>query len=346
MSENRLAVFAGPRRIELRSEPMPVLAPGEALVRLRACGLCTMERRLWSGLQNDYPIAPGHEAAGLVEAVHPEGVHEIKGGEQVVIAFLDRCMQCFYCRRGDTHLCTGKLQARIAGCLRRIGGLADYAAVPASKLFILPRTLPYDEMALAEPLACVIHSVHKAEPRLGDDVLVVGAGTMGQLHLLVAKLRGARVFVSDPSPAKLRVALAQGAKGAFDPEDAVTGIRHHTGGRGADVVFVTFGSAEAAKQAAGAVRRGGRIVYYASFASDAEAGIEPHRLHLEETRLEGARSQTMRDWTEATRLLANGIIRAGFLVSARYPLERLEEALERALEPDSYRVMVTSQEDP
>src|SRR3990172_1065260 len=125
VASNRVAVFTGPGQVELRTDPPPEPARGEALVQIRACALCTMEQRLWNGSLDDYPIAAGHETAGIVVAVHAEGVVGVSAGERVAIAFLDRCMQCEPCRRGDTHLCTGKLRGRKPNVFRRIGGLAD-----------------------------------------------------------------------------------------------------------------------------------------------------------------------------------------------------------------------------
>ena len=340
MDSNRLAVFTGPGRVELR--PWPDLEPGrgEAVVRVRACALCTMEQRLWLGAQDDYPIAPGHEAAGTVAAVHPEGVTGVAVGDRVAVAFLDRCLQCAACRRGDTHLCTGKFLGREPGRFRVIGGLADYAVVPAWKLFPMPAELSFDEIALCEPVACVVHSVHKAAPRFGDDVLVVGAGTMGLLHVLLARLRGARVFVSDPDPARRRLAGELGARAAFAPGEAVARLREATGGEGADAVFVTFGHADTAAQASAAVRGGGRIIYYGSFPAGVDSGVDPRRLHRQEVVLDGARGQTLGDWHEASRLLAGRLVEVGPLISGRYPLDRTDEALGHAADPSSYRVVV------
>lgn len=340
--EHRVAVFAGPSRWELRSEPVPRPNPGEVLVRLRSCGLCTMEQRLWQGLQTDYPIAPGHEAAGVVVEAHPEGVLEVAAGDRVAVAFLDRCMQCDFCRRGETHLCTGKFVGRAPGRLRRIGGLSDHVVVPAWKLFPMPESVSFDEIALCEPIACVIHSLHKADPSFGDDVLVIGGGTMGHLHLLLARLRGARVFVSDPDPDKRRLAEEHGATAAFDAETAVEEVRERTRGRGVDVVFVTYGNRHTAAQASEVVRAGGRVIYYGSFPADAELGFTPRRLHGQEIVLDGARSQTLADWYQATRLVASGILNARHLISARYPLEQLDRALQHAVDAASFRIMVNA----
>jgi L-iditol 2-dehydrogenase len=338
--KQRLAVFTGRGQIELRSERVPTVAPGEALVRIHACALCTMEQRLFVGSQDDYPIAPGHEAAGIIAEMSPESTPDLAPGDRVAIAFLDRCMQCFHCRRGESNLCTGKFRGRVPGKLRRIGGLADYAVVPLWKLFPMPAEQPLDEIALCEPVACVIHSVHKGALRFGDDVLVVGGGTMGQLHLLLARLRGARVLLSDPDREKQQLALAHGAAAVFEPGDLLEGVQEMTENRGVDAVFVTFGHRDTAAQASAAVRRGGRIIYYGSFPPGLDTGVDPRRLHRDEVVLDGARGQTLEDWHQATRLIASGVLHVRSLISARYPLEKLAEALTHAIEPSSFRVVV------
>jgi L-iditol 2-dehydrogenase len=342
VTSNRIAVFTGPGRVELRQEALPELVRGEVLVQIRACGLCTMEQRLWQGAEGHYPIAAGHETAGVVAAVHPEGVLGVAVGQGVAIALLDRCLQCAACRRGDTHLCTGKLVGRTPNILRRIGGLADYAIVPAWKLFPMPEQCSFDEIALCEPVACVVHSVHEAQLRFGDDVLVMGCGTMGFLHLLLARLRGARVAVSDPDPRRRRLALEHGASAAFAPTELAEGAARWATG-GVDAAFLCVGNESAAAEAAAVVRAGGRVIYYASFPAAAGLGIDARRLHHEEVMLVGSRGQTLDDWQQATRLVAGGLIDLRPLISGRYPLENLADALQRASEPTTLRIIVHPQ---
>ncbi|MEM9458546.1 MAG: alcohol dehydrogenase catalytic domain-containing protein [Myxococcota bacterium] len=336
---HRVAVFEGAGQVELRSEALPAPKPGEALVRLRACALCTMEQRLWTGRMNAYPIVAGHEAAGVVVDVHPGAVGPPKGA-RVALAMLDRCMECYACRRGDTHLCTGKFRGREPGKMRRIGGLADHVCVPTWKLFAMPDELSFDEIAFAEPLACVVHSVNKGAVRLGDDVLVIGGGTMGQLHVMVARLRGARVLVSEPDPDKRRVALEHGAAFAFEPEQATARARELTEGRGADVVFVTHGNDATSRQAAVSVRAGGTILYYGSFPAEVGTNLGPRRIHNEETVLDGARSHTLDDWSSATKLLAYRLVDVRPLISSRFELEQITVALEQASAGEGFRVVV------
>ena len=339
-TENRLAVFTAPRQVELQTEPLPELVRGEALVQIRACALCTMEQRLWTGAQHEYPIVPGHETAGEIVACHPKGVVGLAPGMRVAIAFLDRCMQCDACRRGESNLCTGKMQGRAPNVFRRIGGLSDYAVVPAWKLFPMPQNNSFDELALCEPVACVVHSIDRVQLKLGNDVLVVGCGTMGQLHILLARLRGTRVLVSDPDPQKRQFAITNGAQAAFDPAEVASGIQDLTNARGVDAVFVCFGNENAADQAAAAVRPGGYIVYYANFPDNITTGITARRLHRDEIVVTGARGQTLDDWHQATRLIAGGLIDVRPLISSRYPLNKIADALDQACDRTSYRVVV------
>ncbi len=335
----RAAVFTAPRTIELRADDPPVPKPGEAVVQLRACALCTMEQRLWTGQINEYPIIAGHEAAGVVIEAHPEAVAP-PPGSRVALAMLDRCLQCYECRRGDTHLCSGKFRGRKPGTMRRIGGLADRVSVPTWKLFAMPDELSFDEIAFAEPVACVVHSVNKGAVRFGDDVLVIGGGTMGQLHVMIARLRGARVFVSEPDPGKRHVALEHGAAFALEPDHAARRAHELTEGRGADVVFVTHGDATTSQQAAACVRPGGTIIYYGSFPRDVGTNLGPRSIHHHETVLDGARSHTLDDWSQATKLLAYRLVDVRRLISSRFPLEQLPAALEQASRGCDFRVVV------
>ena len=174
--------------------------------------------------------------------------------------------------------CTGEAPA----CSGRSAGLAEYAVVLTWKLFALPENLSFDEIALCEPVACVIHSIRRANLQFGDEVLVLGGGTMGQLHLLLARLRGARVFLSDPDPEKRQLALENGACEVFEPGDTAAGIQKLTGGIGADAIFVTFGNQDTADQASASVSPGGRVIYYSSFPEDVSTNLSPRRLHNQE----------------------------------------------------------------
>jgi L-iditol 2-dehydrogenase len=338
-----VAVFTGPGAIELRDEEIPRPGKGEVLVRVGASAVCTMEQRLYRGLQTAYPIIPGHETAGVVEELGPEVVLDVKPGDRVAVAFLGRCGQCFHCRVGQSELCTGRRRGRQPGQLFRIGGFGEYVVVGAEKLYPIGPTLPLEQAALCEPIACVTHSVNRAQLRLGDDVAVIGGGTMGHLHLLIARLRGARVFVIEPDPAKAALARAHGAADVVDPslEETVEAIKRLTGGRGADVVFVTVGTKVTAAQGYRAARDGGRVMYYGAYYPSISIEIEPDYVHHHQVVLDGAISQNVEDWQQASRMLASGILDVSHVVSARYPLGEIDTAMQRAVKAAEFRIVMT-----
>lgn len=337
--ERQSAVITAPRQVELVRDRCAALNVEDALVRIAACGLCTMEQRLWMGKETSYPIVAGHEATGTVAALG-SGVSHLREGDRVAIAFLDRCMQCTQCRLGRSNLCTGKFRDRRLGVLRRIGGLADYVTVPAWKLFRVPAEAPLEELVLLEPLACVVHSLQRARIALGDNVLVVGAGVMGQLHLRAAAKSGGRAIVCDPMEDRRQLALAHGAALAVHPDALRDCIAKETSGQGVDVVFLATGSAAGLQAAAENVATGGRIIYYASFGADSGVSFSAQDIHRREVRLDGVRGQTLEDWERAVRLLAGKVVDLSGLVSAAYPLSEVGEALDHAARGDSFRVLV------
>ncbi|MFL5756796.1 MAG: zinc-binding dehydrogenase [Chloroflexota bacterium] len=337
--EGRAAWFTAPRTIELRHEVVPPPGPGEVLVRLRATAICTLEQRIWRGVVPMYPVSPGHEPAGEVVAIG-EGVVSAAPGDHVVVSFLPRCWQCHYCRIGESDKCSTR-PSRAADEPVRFGGFAEHAIAQAYGVFRVDPTLDWAAASIAEPLACVVHSVKSADLGFGEDVVVVGAGTMGQLHVLLASRRGCRVLVSEPDPAKRAIALEHGAAAAYDPArvDVPSVIRDETDGRGADAIFVTAGG-DAGRELLPALRRGGRAIFYTAYYPPVEWPLEPDWVHGSQVRLIGSVNQTQADWLDAARLLSKRIVDVSHLVSARVGLDELPKAMERATTDGAFRVVV------
>jgi threonine dehydrogenase-like Zn-dependent dehydrogenase len=208
----RIAYLDAPHTFRIADEPVPVIAPHQVLLRVAACGVCTSELDVWEGKagSDHLPRAIGHEVSGIVERV----------GDEV------------------TGLCPGdRVAAWVTG-----SGFADHVAVDATHCFPAG-DVPLD-LALGEPLACAVNAVERAGPRLADDVVIVGAGFMGNLVQLLAQLRGPRsVIVADTRPDALERATVLGATHTVDARSqslraTVDGV---TGGKGADVVFEVTG---------------------------------------------------------------------------------------------------------
>src|SRR5579864_6824908 len=261
----RAAVLVAPRNLELRDFPVPRPGPGQALVRLRATALCTWEQRTYQGIQHvQTPFVGGHETAGVVAALG-EGVGRLSVGDHVTLGPV-ACDECYFCRRGFAERCESYLGRFALDGAWGPWGLAEYKLAPARALFAVPLELSFEEASLAEPISCVVHSVRKLQPELGDDVVVIGAGPMGLLNVLVLKRRGVRVIVCELDASRREKARLLGADVVLDPRDGEfpAQVRDVTEGRGADAVVAAVGSASVNSLAFEMVGKTGQVVLFAS----------------------------------------------------------------------------------
>jgi L-iditol 2-dehydrogenase len=189
----------------------------------------------------------------------------------------------------------------------------------------------------------VVHAQRRLSIELAEDVLVIGAGTMGLLNMLVAKARGTRVMVSEFDPKRCERAAELGAHKVFDPAkvDMPEAVKEATRGRGADVVIVAIGNGAANKQALQAVGPLGRVMMFAAAHPSEEVRVDPNWLHRDQVVLTGSVSGDVHGFRVATRLLSHRLINVAPLIETTLPLDKVQEALELAVRPETYRVVVT-----
>jgi L-iditol 2-dehydrogenase len=336
----RVAVITGPGTVEIREQPQPTPEPDEVVVAVGACGLCTLERRLFSGEKRLYPVAPGHEVAGHVVAAG-SAVQDLPGapsvGDLVTVDFLTRCGACSACRRGRTAMCKQPQGGALSdGTITMGGGLTDMVKVLAAQAWVCGDA-PLDHAAMGEPLACVAHSVRLSGFRAGDRVAIVGAGYMGRLHLAVTRALGAAsVGAVDVSPTRCEDARQANASWVAQPDEALA-----RGGK-QDVVFVTAGAPGAVELAVSLCDAGGTVVLYGAFPKDHRARIDPDDLHHREVSIIGVYSHEPEDWRHACGWIRSGAIAKDLdaLVTARFGLDAVAEALALAARSPVYRVLV------
>lgn len=240
----KTAAVTGPKTCEILELTTPDLGRGEVLVKVHAVALCTLEQRIFRGeVKMPLPCTGGHEVAGEIAALGP-GVNTKlwAKGQRVAVRLLYNCGECYYCRTGRTNMCERAQKKPVReGLLPGPGGLCDYIVADAASLFKIPDTLSYEEACLTEPLACCVHSVGRANIQLGEDVVIIGGGIMGQYHVMLAKRKGARVILSEVDPTRRALAEKLGADITLNPmeQDPVEFVKGITDGRGADVVFNT-----------------------------------------------------------------------------------------------------------
>jgi L-iditol 2-dehydrogenase len=329
----RVAVITDVRNVELREVPKPAPGPGEALVQIKACGLCTWEQRTYSGVDKETPrpFAGGHELSGVVVAIGEGTKTDLQVGDRVAVG-----------PRVTGKHDLDRWRMNYAGLWGTMG-LAEYKATSVSSLYKLAPDLPFEEGCFTEPLACVIRSANKLDAKLGQDVVVIGAGPMGMLNMLIAKRRGTRLIVSEVDQRRNDYALELGADFTVNPktEDAPARVKEITGGKGADVVIVAIGNHTANLDALNMVAEYGTVMLFASAHPVTDLTVDPNFIHRKQVTLTGARNGSPETFETATALLSKRLLNVRPLIQQQVPMDDIKDAFELAIQPDTYRVIVT-----
>jgi 2-desacetyl-2-hydroxyethyl bacteriochlorophyllide A dehydrogenase len=337
----KIAVISGERKIKIEERELKEPRGSQVLVKVNSCAICTLEQRIYNGVMKRYPFAGGHEAAGTVTAAG-ENVKSLKVGDKVSTRMLTNCGECYYCRNGHENQCVIAFKADIHEGLSGPGGFAEYMMLDAKALYKMADDLDLKHAALTEPLACCVHSVNNAGIELGNDVVVIGNGIMGDFHIQLAKLKGARVIACEIDEDRLKIAKQVGADVIIHSSktDAVAKVNELTEGRGADIVFCTAAIPELADESIRMTGKAGRVVMYSSFPNNKPVEVNVNHVHSTEVNITGAVNANMRDFLAATKLLSYKMIDPSMYISETIPFEKIEYAFERALDPKTYRIIV------
>jgi len=328
------AVFHGPGEMEVTEVETPRIGPDEILVRVGANTLCGTDVRVLNGEKTRgirRPSILGHEIAGHVA----ETGRRVKGyevGMPIGMAPMIPCRRCFYCQRDMENVCPNK-----QGMGYDLdGGMGEYVRIPASgvqtgNLFAAAEDLPPEHISLAEPLSCCINGQRRLRIGLDDTVLIMGSGPIGLLHTQLALLSGARqVIVSEPRPDRRRFAEKLGAHFTVDPasEDPSAVVAEATGGLGVDVAIVCIGRPQLVNGAFQLARKGGRINVFAGLAGEGWAEVEANLIHYNELEVTGASDSRCADYGAALRLIESGCVDVSRMVTHRFSLPSIKEALD------------------
>lgn len=227
--------------LEMQEVPVPETGPRDALVRVKAAGICRSDVHYRAGVSpaGPLPLTLGHEVAGVVEEIGSDAAG-VRPGDRVCIHYLATCGECEYCLQGREQFCrSGKMIGK-----HRDGGFAEFLAVPARCLFRIPDSLPFPQAAILMcSSATSFHALRKGRLQAGDTVAVFGAGGLGMSAIQIARALGALdVYAVDIEPGKLQRAASLGAHPVNAREtDPVAEILRRTGGRGVDVSLELIG---------------------------------------------------------------------------------------------------------
>jgi L-iditol 2-dehydrogenase len=325
---------------DIRLEELPY--PGEdnqgLLVRVKACGICGSDSRVFfNGLSPRYinPVILGHEICGEVTQVG-SGIQGYAVGDMVGIAPIIPCMNCHPCSHGQDNICK---TAKVIGCNVH-GAMAEYLFVPDQMVKVggvvrIPPGIIHREAALAELVGCCLHGLRQIGLEPGDNLLVIGGGPIGMTFIQLAKLMGARVFSSEPRPRRRQMAEDLGAYETIDPtsQDIISRFSSKM-----DRVIVATANVLVTQQAFEIVRAGGSLLLFSGYLSGSTMELKLNDIHYKEIHIHGSIDCTIRDYQNAVALLPQ--LNMGKLITSSYPLDRIAEGFYATINPDEVKVII------
>jgi len=323
-------VLRAPSDLVLDEVARPQPAAGQVVVRVTHSGVCGTDYKIFNGsIKVPYPLIPGHEMAGEVVAlgsdlqVGTSSGDAVTVGDRVIIDPETYCGHCFYCQKGFTNLCpNGTLIGRDVN-----GGFAEYLMVPASQVFKLPASIDDRTAPMIQVLTTCLHAQRQVETFPGDTVAVIGLGVTGQLHVQLAKARGARVIGITRSAEKRAMAERLGADVTIPGgDDAIEKLRELTDGRGADLTIETTGVMKQLADSVHMTRFGGKVLMFGIYTVK-EGALPFYDLYFKEVSLISARVAKPEDYTACIALVERGQVKLEPLVSDVMPLGELKEAI-------------------
>ena len=337
----KVAKFYSFHDIRIEDMPVPEPGPGEALVKVRASGICSGDVMPWY-IEKKAPLVLGHEPAGEIIAAG-ENVQNVKPGDRVFVHHHAPCMKCAFCRRGDYVQCDTWRSSRIIP-----GGIAEYILVPQGNLqtdtLILPEKVTFEDAVLVEPLACVVKSLTRSGIKKGDTILVIGLGVMGMLHILLASRFGAgRVIGADMVDFRLEKAGELGADAVIHVEkeplkDTLLSLTH---GRGADIVIVGPNSIRAMDGGVNCAAAGGTVGLFTPAKPGERLTINPNYLYFRDISIVTSYSCGPDDTRRALELIEEGTVTAERLVTHRFSIEETADAYRTVAQAwDSLKVII------
>ncbi|GAA4639370.1 zinc-dependent dehydrogenase [Actinoallomurus vinaceus] len=321
----KVARFHAPGDIRLEEAPEPTPGPGEVKVRVRNCSTCGTDVKI--SKYGHHHIRPprvmGHEIAGEIAEVG-DGVTGWRPGDRVQVIAAIPCGHCEECRRGHMTVCPNQESMGY----HYDGGFAEYTIVPAKVLAVdglnrIPDGVGFAEASVAEPLACVLNGQELARVGEGDDVVVIGAGPIGCLHVRLARSRGAaRIFLADLNAERLAMSAERvHPDAALTGTDVVDQVLKLTNGRGADVVITAAASGAAQEQALQMTARQGRISFFGGLPKDNPIiALDSNLVHYRELTIVGANGSSPAHNARALDLIATGAVPVTDLITHHLPL--------------------------
>lgn len=334
--KNRIGRIISAKAVDFIEREIPELDGHQVLIRIKASYICGSDLHIYKDRHPAVkpPVTIGHEFAGEVVKTGAL-VSSVKIGDRVTVEPVVACGTCSACKHGDYGYCENISFTYRCGD----GAMADYFVGKDERVYKLPDGMSYEEGALTEPMAVALHAVKRADVRLGDKVVVIGAGAIGIFVAAICRYLGAaQVVVSDFSEFRLAVAGQMGATRTVcaskeNLEEAISGM---SDGKGFDKAFECVGMEETFNQAVRSVRTNGLVTDIGIFEKQ-QVSFDASLLVKKEIRIQGSQGYCW-DFEDAIRLVRD--LKVKPLITHRFPLERLKEAFDTVLSIDSNAIKV------
>ncbi|MFX0138685.1 MAG: zinc-binding dehydrogenase [Candidatus Hodarchaeota archaeon] len=329
----KAAMFHGPKNVVLEEIKIPEISDDEVLVKVKASTTCGTDRKLYLRSGKKYPsyFKPptifGHEIAGEIYELGKNVIgYEI--GQPVYVHDSAPCLKCFYCKIGKHSLCDN--------ITWNWGTWTEFLRVPkeiiqCGNMVPIPKNLTFSEAALTEPLSCVLYGVESSNIKLGDTVVINGAGPIGLFWTNLVKNKGARIIQVDIKNERLELAKKLGADvilNAEEEKNIIQAVKDQTNGRGADVAVEAIGYPETWETTIKMARKGGLVNLFGGPPLTSEISINTGLLHYDELTIIGVFHTTPRYVQASINLLANKKINTGVFITEELKLDDLEKILE------------------
>lgn len=345
----KVAVFNGIQNITIEDYEKPVIGSNEYLVKVRAAAICGSDLRTYmhGHAKIKPPVVLGHEFAGEVVEVG-ENIKGLSIGDRVSVHPGIPCGHCYYCDRGLQNLCEDRKNLGI----HYQGAFAEYIKIPGKTLEVgtcvkIPENISYEIAALGDPTVSAMNGEEVIDSRLGDEILILGAGPIGILHSMIAKSKGAsKTIIANPSDGRLKMAKERQVADYYfnlktdgDLKEFVNGVT--TNNRGPNKVVVANTSTESARQAVEVVAKGGTVLLFAGFPKDnPKLDIDGNLIHYNQLTVTASYGSTPRQFHLAEQLLFDKKIDGNSLITHRLPLERINEGFQLMQMSEALKVII------
>lgn len=336
------ALWYGPEEIRIEEVEVPQVGPREVLIKIGTALTCGTDFKLFRHghpvLVKSCPAPFGHELAGTIVEIGESVTKDISVGDRVVVANSAPCDACFFCDKGQPNLCENLEFLN--------GAYAEYIRVPAQivqkNIYRIPDQLSFQNAALSEPLACVVHCVDRMQLQPGERICIIGAGTCGLFFTQLGKLSGAEIFVLGRGPQRLGLAERFGADHilSIQQEGYADELKNLCDGYGPDTVIDAVGTPETWVLATELVRKGGRVWFYGGCSKGSQVTFDTQRLHYDEIACHGIFHHTPRHFEKALSLIADRKIESSQLIGGEKRLSQLHEVFQKGKKENPLKIAI------